>query len=435
MRLVRVFHSTAELFSLARSQHEHRWFGDDDARAAAETYRRRMSTREPSASTGDQTDTARHPHRVIATVAFTALVVALLLFALRGCEAITGNSPIPGASCTVTATPTGSPGPSGSGAVIIPTPGATGPAGPSGPAGRAGSPGPSGTCDSGDTGATGPTGAEGASAYDVWLDLGNSGSEADFIASLAGEMGPTGPQGDTGPAGAEGVPGPQGIQGEVGSQGAAGDTGATGATGAAGDSAYQVWLALGNSGTEADFIASLVGATGPAGAQGIQGETGPQGPAGTSSLGYYGSFYDTTTQLNTVPDTAHPMTLNTTDSANGVSITSGSHITFDHPGIYNIAFSAQLERTQGGNSAQVDIWLSYNGITVPVTNTELSLQAGAVRLVAAWNFFVTVTQAGDYYELIWSSNESNADILYLPPQTGPDRPAIPSVIVTVNQVQ
>lgn len=49
----------------------------------------------------------------------------------------------------------------------------------------------------------------------------------------------------------------------------------TGPTGDNGLSAYEVWLALGNTGTEADFITSLTGPTGPTGA------TGPQGPAGT----------------------------------------------------------------------------------------------------------------------------------------------------------
>ena len=53
-----------------------------------------------------------------------------------------------------------------------------------------------------------------------------------------------------------------------------------------GSSAYEVWLSQGNDGTEADFLASLVGATGPqgpagaAGLDGAVGATGPQGPAG-----------------------------------------------------------------------------------------------------------------------------------------------------------
>jgi len=104
-----------------------------------------------------------------------------------------------------------------------------------------------------------PGGSTGASAYEVWLEQGNTGSKDDFLASLVGEAGPAGPIGATGP---------QGPQGESGS------------AAAQGDSAYEVWLAEGNSGTEAEFLASLVGATGAQGPQGEQGATGSQGPVG-----------------------------------------------------------------------------------------------------------------------------------------------------------
>jgi len=53
-------------------------------------------------------------------------------------------------------------------------------------------------------------GTDGLSAYQVWLNLGNTGTEAAFIASL------------TGPAGTNGATGPQGPQGEQGPQGPAG---------------------------------------------------------------------------------------------------------------------------------------------------------------------------------------------------------------------
>lgn len=45
-------------------------------------------------------------------------------------------------------------------------------------------------------------GEDGKSAYEIWLDEGNTGSKADFLASLQGEQGE---QGEQGPAG-EGVP-------------------------------------------------------------------------------------------------------------------------------------------------------------------------------------------------------------------------------------
>jgi len=38
----------------------------------------------------------------------------------------------------------------------------------------------------------GPKGDTGKSAYDIWLDAGNSGTEADFLTSLKGEQGPAG---------------------------------------------------------------------------------------------------------------------------------------------------------------------------------------------------------------------------------------------------
>ena len=93
-------------------------------------------------------------------------------------------------------------------------------------------------------------GTDGLSAYQVWLNLGNTGTEAAFIASLTGPAGTNGATGPQGLTGATGPQGDQGIQGLAGPQGPAGVDGATGAN----------------------------GATGP---QGPQGEQGHQGPAGT----------------------------------------------------------------------------------------------------------------------------------------------------------
>ena len=56
----------------------------------------------------------------------------------------------------------------------------------------------------------------GLSAYEIWLELGNIGSEADFLLTLKGEKGETGatgPAGQTGPQGAAGPAGPQGPAG------------------------------------------------------------------------------------------------------------------------------------------------------------------------------------------------------------------------------
>jgi hypothetical protein len=67
---------------------------------------------------------------------------------------------------------------------------------------------PSGTGPQGPAGEDGQDGNDGLSAYEIWLNEGNVGSEADFIASLQGDPGPAGPQGDPGPQGPQGDPGP-----------------------------------------------------------------------------------------------------------------------------------------------------------------------------------------------------------------------------------
>jgi hypothetical protein len=51
-----------------------------------------------------------------------------------------------------------------------------------------------------------PPGCRGASAYEIWLECGNTGSKADFIASLKGEKGDQGAQGPQGIQGAQAKP-------------------------------------------------------------------------------------------------------------------------------------------------------------------------------------------------------------------------------------
>jgi len=221
------------------------------------------------------------------------------------------------------------------------------------------------------------------------------------------------------------MPGAKGDQGDAGSVGPQGPQGETGATGSAGadavwyyNGAYnpgaayavgdivtyegQTWYRknanggnVGDTPSEGlfwDLIAAkgepglngLEGETGPQGEQGIQGEQGPQGLQGEQGLQgipgpqgepgsitnlKFGSFFDTTVQTG---GSIKPFELNSTDVSNGVSIVDGSHITMTTLGIYNIAFSAQLQKT-GGSSADIYIWLRHNGVDVPDTRFSVNV--------------------------------------------------------------
>lgn len=71
---------------------------------------------------------------------------------------------------------------------------------------------------------------DGQSAYALAVQLGYTGSEAAWIASLKGATGPQGPQGPTGPQGATGAGGPTGATGPQGPRGPQGPQGPAGAS-------------------------------------------------------------------------------------------------------------------------------------------------------------------------------------------------------------
>ena len=98
--------------------------------------------------------------------------------------------------------------------------GPQGPQGDTGATGPQGAPGPQGPV--GPSGLQGAKGDLGSSAYQVWLDNGNVGTETDFLNDLVGPQGPAGPAGFPGSAGVNGV---NGIDGAQGPQGPNGDPG------------------------------------------------------------------------------------------------------------------------------------------------------------------------------------------------------------------
>lgn len=233
-----------------------------------------------------------------------------------------------------------------------------------------------------------------------------------------GAIGPQGPIGEKGETGQTGKPGPMGRTGPQGSTGASGPTGPTGLQGPIGPQ----------------------GPTGPMGPMGPTGATGPAGPQGSAGgFGSYGSFYDTTSVL--LPqDQSVNVPLNTTALSNGVSIeldefSSPTKIKFDSSGVFNISFSMQLQKSDTGLDT-VSIWLAQNGENVDNSSTDISLidKNEASRLFAAWNFVVGAS-GGDYFQLrISATNNLKTTILYAPAQLNPTRPAIPSTILTVNQI-
>ena len=155
------------------------------------------------------------------------------------------------------------------------------------------------------------------------------------------------------------------------------------------------------------------------------------GPANTPQLERlrYGSFYDTTTQTAAVINTAYAMTFNSTDISKGVYIGSPtSRVYVDTHNVYNIQFSAQLDKTAGGVGL-VWVWLRKNGVDIPNSAGQIRIQGNNAEILAAWNYLLEMGP-GDYFELMWEVDDITVELLA--EVASAVHPAIPSVILTVT---
>lgn len=160
-----------------------------------------------------------------------------------------------------------------------------------------------------------------------------------------------------------------------------------------------------------------------------------------SSPGYWGSFWDLTSQTATA-DTPTAILLRSRDTANrGISVVANSRMTFEQAGVYSLTFSIQFSNTDTAIH-DIDVWLRKNdsGATgdVPATTSKFSIIAshGGIpgNVIGTVNYVLPVV-ANDYLELMWATSNVDAYIHAEAAQTTPyARPSIPGIICTVVQV-
>jgi len=154
--------------------------------------------------------------------------------------------------------------------------------------------------------------------------------------------------------------------------------------------------------------------------------------------GYWGSFYDDTSQVAALANTAYAIKLRQVDtSSRGTKIISNEQITFDHPGIYSITFSIQFSNTDN-SIHDINVWLRKNGTNVSASDSRFSIIArhGNVdgNVIGCVNFVLGLT-TNDYLELIWATSNVAAYIHAEAAQTSPyAHPSVPGIICTVVQV-
>jgi len=160
-----------------------------------------------------------------------------------------------------------------------------------------------------------------------------------------------------------------------------------------------------------------------------------------SSPGYWGSFWDETSQTATA-NTPTAINLRQRDTGSrGVRVVSNTQITFDYAGIYSLTFSVQFSNNDE-QIHDINVWLRKNDSgasgDVPATDSKFSIIAthGGIpgNVIGTVNYVLPVV-AGDYLELIWATSDADAYIHAEAAASSPfAHPSIPGIICTVVQV-
>lgn len=154
-------------------------------------------------------------------------------------------------------------------------------------------------------------------------------------------------------------------------------------------------------------------------------------------LPFHGAFHSELDQ-SLASNTPGAMRFEHIDLSQGITVANDEFghptlIRIDNLGVYNIQFSAQLVNNGGGGSGStVDIWLKHQGVNIPVTNTKVEVPSNAPYVVAAWNFFVTANTVPQDFQIFWQTAKTQIRIEHI--AAAGNIPAVPSIILTVNQI-
>ena len=154
-------------------------------------------------------------------------------------------------------------------------------------------------------------------------------------------------------------------------------------------------------------------------------------------LGYWGSFWDTTTQTAGTTTSSYLVTLNNADPDNdGVAVANGSKILPTTPGNYNVSLSAQLTNTDS-QAHDAIFWFRRNGTDIADSASVVTVPSTHGGRNGQLIFYVDLAlrfQAGDYLQIAWAVTNTAVKLETIAAGTSPVYPQSPSVIITVVQV-
>lgn len=124
-------------------------------------------------------------------------------------------------------------------------------------------------------------------------------------------------------------------------------------------------------------------------------------------------------------------------ASNGITCTvPDSKVYLPVDGFYNIQFSMQLLNYSNAED-NVTVWFKKEGVDIPASASiqQVNKIQGGVpgATILALNL-IEQFDAGQYFEIYWTSDSGNTVLATYPPGTSPTHPASPSLILTVTFV-
>lgn len=133
------------------------------------------------------------------------------------------------------------------------------------------------------------------------------------------------------------------------------------------------------------------------------------------------------------------ITYNNVVASNGIRVENNSRIYVPCSGQYLVTFSLQVSNRDNATH-EFEVWAKDTGTNYPLSNTRFDIPAR--KSASIWSHIVPMVSGiftvndpiNNYLELAWWSDSLDVFLEHYGPGVSPTRPAIPSVILTINFV-
>lgn len=148
---------------------------------------------------------------------------------------------------------------------------------------------------------------------------------------------------------------------------------------------------------------------------------------------YSGTFFDNTTQNNGGATVANQVLINSTQLANGFTLTN-NRIDVANSAVYFLDLSLQFTFTGGASNYNISVWYTINDAIVPNSAFTFTTTGAQNDQTLAVITDTIAINAGQYIKFYWWSQATGMKLLATAAGTNPIRPLSPSVNFSIFNV-